>query len=303
MDRMCKRLIAGLGATALSGLALALAGTASADCRLTIQPTQDQWLIRYDAFTDEGAQRQFDVALVNQGDTACNGSIRIDLRGEPYGLSRNGEPERIPYALVDERSGNDVTPRAGQNARRLNARPVDIAPGERALVRFTFATATDAALGEGVYSQDAFISVDAPDGTPLAERPVALAINVVPTAVMGLKGAFQRSNGVARIEIGELTEGVRSLSTSLYVFSTGGYSVSVRSSNQGRLRLGSSEWYVAYGLLVDDKSMNLGQGDRFEVVSRRPRADDYALSVNIGDVRGKRAGNYTDVLTFTVAAL
>lgn len=301
MDRMRNRLLGGLGAVA--AITLASAGTALADCQLSIQPAQDQWLIRYDPFTSEGAQRQFDVALVNQGDTACSGSIRVDLRGQPYGLSRNGEPERIGYALIDERSGSDVTPRVGQNARRLNARPVNIAPGERSLVRFTFATATDAPLGDGVYSQDAFIAVDASDGSPLAERPVALAINVIPTAVMGLKGAFQRNNGVAQIDLGELREGVRPLATSLYVLSTGGYSVSVRSSNQGRLRLGASEWYVAYGLLVDDKSMNLGQGDRFEVVSRRPRADDYALSVNIGDVRGKRAGDYTDVLTFTIAAL
>jgi hypothetical protein len=33
------------------------------------------------------------------------------------------------------------------------------------------------------------------------------------------------------------------------------------------------------------------------------RNDDYPLTVRIGDTSGKRAGDYSDTLTFTVAAI
>ncbi|MBX9460140.1 MAG: hypothetical protein KL785_02400 [Brevundimonas sp.] len=294
-------LIAGFGA--LLAATAAGAGTARADCNLSIQPAQDQWLIQHDPFAGDALQRQFDVALVNLGDSPCTGSVRMDLRGEQYGLSKAGDPERVAYALIDERGGNDITPRTGQSARRLNAQPVNLGAGERSLVRFTFAADPEAMLGEGVYSQNVFIAVETADGAPVAERPVSLAINVIPAAVMGLKGEFQRINGVARIDLGELTEGSRPLGTSLFVLSTGGYRVSVQSSNSGRLRMGVSDWYVDYGLAVGSNSMSLGQGDDFVVTSNRPRADDYPLTVTVGDVRGRRAGEYSDVLTFTIAAL
>lgn len=296
-----KTLFTGLGALIIAaGLG---AGTARADCVLSIQPAQDQWLIPHDPFAGDSLQRQFDVSLVNIGDSACSGRVSMDLRGEAFGLTKAGDSQRVAYALVDERAGTDVTPRTGQSSRRINAQPVNLGAGERTLMRFTFAGDTEAMLGQGVYSQTAFISVQDSEGLSLAEHPVNLAINVIPAAVMGLKGEFQRINGVARIDLGELTTGSKSLGTSLFVFSTGGYRVSVESSNHGRLRQGASEWYIDYGLAIGQEGMNLQAGDDFEVVSHRARADDYPLSVTIGDVTARRAGEYSDVLTFTIAAL
>lgn len=294
-------LFAGLGALMMAtGLG---AGTARADCVLSIQPAQDQWLIPHDPFAGDSLQRQFDVNIVNLGDSPCSGRVSIGLRGETFGLTKAGDSQRVVYAVVDERGGTDVTPRTGQSSRRINAQPIHLDAGERTLARFTFAGDTEAMLGQGVYSQTAFISVQDAEGLTLAEHPVNLAINVIPAAVMGLKGEFQRINGVARIDLGELTAGSKSLGTSLFVFSTGGYRVSVESSNHGRLRQGASEWYIDYGLAIGQEGMNLQAGDDFEVVSHRARADDYPLSVTIGDVTARRAGDYSDVLTFTIAAL
>ncbi len=292
-------------ALAVATLLAAVASTsqAHADCRLTIEPGQDQWTIRHDPFAQDAAQRQFDVALFNQGDSPCEGRIQIDLRGEQYGLAKAGEAGRIAYALIDERGGADVTPRSGRDARRLNARPVTLGPGERSLIRFTFVPDTGDRLSAGAYVQDAFISVEDAMGASMAERPVTLSLNVASAALMGLKGQFQRSNGMARIDLGDLQSGARSLRTSLFVLSTGGYSVSVTSDNGGRLRLGSSDWYVDYVLGLDNHVMDLTSGATLTKPSRRAQADDYDLSVDIGSVAGKRAGEYTDVLTFTVAAL
>src|SRR5690606_2664801 len=122
-----------------AGLLLALAGAGAAQaCTLSLQSSQDNWTIRYDPFAEDASHNQFDVAVVNQGDSRCAGRLRVDLAGEEYGLRKSGEPGRIAYALVDERDGADLTPRAGLNARRINARPVSLDPGERALLRFTF---------------------------------------------------------------------------------------------------------------------------------------------------------------------
>ena len=289
-------------AVAAAALTLA-AGIARADCLLSIQPGQDQWLVNYDPFDQDEVARSFDIALVNQGDAACSGTLSVDLRGEQFGLGQIGDGKRVPYALIDESGGTDLTPRSGQSARRLNARPISLAPGERSLVRFTFAASPDDLISAGVYSQDAFILVEAANGMPLAERNVNLAVNVIPAAVMGLKGAFQRNDGVATIDLGELAAGSQSLDTILYVASTGGYSVSVSSKNQGQLRHSGGNWAIGYGLSVGEHRMNLSSPRDFTVQSRHARFDDYPLSVTIGSVADRRAGTYSDTLTFTIAAL
>lgn len=293
-----------VGLVCVAALASTLAaGSAKADCLLSIQPGQDQWLINYEPFAQDEAARSFDVAVINQGDTACSGTLSVDLRGERFGLGQAGSTNRVPYALIDESAGSDLTPRAGQSARRLNARPVNVGPGERSLLRFAFAASTDDLISSGVYSQEAFISVQNDKGLPLAERSVNLAVNVIPAAVMGLKGAFQRNNGVATIDLGDLVAGTKSLDTALYVLSTGGYNVSVSSRNQGQLRQATGNWSIVYSLIVGEHGMNLSAPRDFSVPSNVARFDNYPLSVNIGSIAAKRAGVYSDTITFTVAAI
>ena len=292
-----------MSAAAAACAAALVAGQAQAECQLAIEPAQDSWVIQFNPFEDDAAQRQFDVALVNTGSTECRGEVRVDLRGDSFGLSRDGGADRVAYAVLDERSGADVTPRSGQSARRFNGRPVRLSPGERSLARFTLAVSPDESVSQGLYTQTAYFSVQSSDGETLSERPVALGVNVAAAAVMGLKGEFRRSRGAATIDLGELAEGIRPLNASLYVLSTSGYRVSVTSLNQGRLRQAGTAWYVDYGLRLGAEDMNLAQPDSIEVVSRRARFDDYPLTVRIGNVTGKRAGAYSDTLTFTVAAL
>lgn len=280
-----------------------LANPAYADCQVMVEPAQSEWLIHYNPITEDEASRSFDLAITNTGDAPCMGQLQINLRGEAFGLGHNGVGDRVPYALIDEANGADLTPRTGQNARRINNRPVHLAPGERGLYRFNFAATTPDSLNEGLYSQEVFVAIENNDGHTLSERPLTLGVQVPAAALMGLKGRFSRSNGVAYIDLGELNEGVRDLGTSLFVLSTRGYRVSVTSENAGKLRLGVSDWYVAYDLNVGTQVMDTDGGGTFDVVSTRSRADSYPLSVNIKDVKGKRAGDYSDILTFTIAAL
>lgn len=298
MSALSRPVVAAAGAAVLFA-----ASPAHADCQLAIDPVQDEWTVDYDPFTADAAERTFDVAMTNTGDTACSGILRVDLRGMPFGLSNGENSQRVVYVLAEDRTGADLTPRSGQSLRRGARQAVNVAPGERALMRFTFAALPEEILSSGLHSQDVFLSMEDARGLPLGEQPITLGVQVASAAMMGLKGEFRRSNGIARIDLGELTAGQKPLATSLYVLSTEGYRVTVRSENEGRLRLGASEWYVDYGLAIGSRTMNLATEDSFSIQSRRARADDYPLTVRIGNVAGKRAGDYSDVLTFTVAAI
>jgi len=295
-----------LALTAAAAALLAVPAAASAqprDCQIQIDSGAQQWTLRYDPLEQDAAVQQFDLGVVNTGDTACNVVSRVELRGETFGLSPQAGGPRLVYNLVNETAGADVTPRAGQSARNVGARPIRLSPGERGLMRFSFAVAPSDTLSAGLYSQTAFISLEKPNGDPLSEKPITLNVEVPSAAVMGLKGEFRRTGGVATLDLGELSEGVRQLRTTLYVLSTAGYAVSVTSENQGRLRQGSSDWYVPYGLALGERDMDLSRGGRLDVVSNRARLDDYPLTIRIGSTAGRRAGDYSDVLTFTVAAL
>lgn len=297
-------LAAALGAFALAGHAAAQGqANAQPNCQLAFDSGSDQWIIQFDPFADSEAARQFDLAVVNRGSGPCTGEVAVDTAGDPFGLTQSGDAQRVPYVLIDERGSVDVTPRAGESARRPGGRPFNLGPGERQILRFSFAVDSDAPLGAGLYAQNVFVGLNHPNGAPLVQKPVTLGVRVASTALMGLKGEFTRRGGLATIDLGDLTQGGRTLNTSLYVLSTGGYRVSVTSANAGRLRQGASDWFVSYGLALGDRAMNLSQGDQLEVVSRRPRLDDYPLSINVGSTAGRRAGDYSDVLTFTVSAI
>ena len=283
--------------------AFALAAFPATACDLNIEGAAQTWRIGFDPFIQDLAFRQFDVALVNQGSTACVGVFATRLEAETYGLAQAGRAERVAYALVDERAGADITPRSGQSAHQTGAPSIALAPGERALARFSATAAPARLLSAGVYAQTFDLVVETEDGLPLAQRPVTLELDVASAAVMGLKGELVRRAGGAVIDLGELTEGRRDLAASVYVLSTEGYSVAISSANQGRLRLGATEWFVPYGLALGDHVIDLEGGDRLEVVSRDARSDDYPLTISIGAVGGKRAGAYSDVITLTVAAL
>lgn len=311
MPGACTKPILALFASAVMAFAGATAAAAQDQGQLKAQPRcglvfetgPDQWIIQYDPLIETAATRQFDLAVVNRGDGPCTtGDVEVDLRGEPFGLALEGDPTRLPYILVNEDGPSDLTPRAGENQRRIESKPVNLKPGERKLLRFSLSISAAEMLSAGLYSQNVYVRINHPGGSALAERPVSLGVRVASAALMGLKGEFTRVGGVPTIDLGVLNDGDRSLNTSLYVLSTSGYAVSVSSANGGRLRQGDSGWYVPYALQVGDRAVDLSRPSRWDVVSTRSRFDDYPLSVSIGSVAGRRAGSYSDVVTFTIAA-
>lgn len=287
---------------ALGVMALAGQASAQAKCNLTMDPGSDQWIIRYNPLEDDTAVRDFDLALINSGQTPCNGRFNVSLRGEPYGLSTPGSRVRVPYAMRDEQSGADLTPRSGTSGIVTGAQ-IHVPKEGREMARIRVAVQPPANLPYGRYTQTAYIALQAANGDVHAERPVTLVLEAAAATVIGLKGEFTRQNGIPTISLGDLSQGTRALNTSVYVHSTAGYRVSVTSQNLGKLRQAGTNWSIDYGLQLGTRDVNLTAPYSFDVVSAQARRDDYPLTVRIGDTTGKRAGDYSDTLTFTVAAI
>jgi hypothetical protein len=285
--------------------ALLLSSQARAEsCALAIQPVNTNWQIaNYDPFGEAAAQQAFDVTFVNNGKVACQGQVQVELRGERYGLTAVGSARAITYSLIDADSQVDLTPRAGVSAKRVNSRPLSIEPGKRELRRFVLAADPGDLPASGDYAQSVVITVLDSNGMPLSKYPVTLSMRVAATAVMGLKGSFTATSGGGLVKLGQLREGPIELPLQLYVKSTSAYRVTVSSINQGRLRLAGTDWAIRYQLSVGSKAMDLNKPDHIQVTQGGAHDDNYRLGVDIRDVANKRAGAYSDTLTFTVAAI
>ncbi|HAG36182.1 hypothetical protein BA950_04980 [Erythrobacter sp. SAORIC-644] len=120
---------------------------------------------------------------------------------------------------------------------------------------------------------------------------------------MGLSGAYTVSGGQATVDLGPLREGVAPVPLQLRLSSTGPYEIDIVSANNGRLRLGSSEWSIPYSVAIDGQVTNLGAPAS---IANRPesglRRDSLPMRFVIGKIDDVRAGSYTDTLSISVRA-
>ena len=71
----------------------------------------------------------------------------------------------------------------------------------------------------------------------------------------------------------------------------------------GRLRLGSSEWYVPYSLAIGGNSVNLtGMRTISGSTKGNLRRDALPIQFLIGNTSDRRAGVYSDVISIAVTA-
>ncbi|KTE17355.1 hypothetical protein [Sphingopyxis sp. H115] len=281
----------------------ALVPAAAQACTLSVEPVQDQLIIRHNPLEDGAAFGTLEINIVNRGDGECVGRLGASLRGETFGFRSEDGAAPIPYQLVDEKGSNDITPRAGRNIQGMGGRLIRLMPGERTMELLSVAAAPDSATSQGRYTQSLDLTVSGDDGMLLGTRPLTLGIDVLPAAMIGLKGQLARARGTNSVDLGELVPGTKDLPITLYVISTGGYRVSVVSENQGRLKHENAGWYVDYRLRMGRFDLDLTSPAGFEIVSNRARFDNYPVRIEIGETAGKRAGGYMDTVTFTVAAL
>lgn len=274
-----------------------------ADCTLRIESAATNWHIQgYDPFGSTPPIATFDVTYVNDGGAACVFDGIFVLDQEAFGLSRAGDSRRVSYTLLDQFSGVGVTPMSGRTIAGATRRPIVVQPRSQQIVRYQFAIDEDGLTGDGLYSQRMTLqAVQQGRGAVLATRMLSLGVNVLPSAVLGLSGQFTRSGGLATVDLGELNPGASPVPLQVRVSSTRAYRLQFSSLNSGQLVLKDTQWRVPYSLRLGETALSLTSPAVWDSEPRPAAAGSKPLVFVIGDVAGRRAGTYRDILTISIA--
>lgn len=280
-----------------------MASQQRADCALRIESPTTNWHIQgYDPFASSAPIATFDATFVNDGGAACVFDPIFIVDQEVFGLARATDSKRVAYTLLDQFSGVGVTPTSGRTIAGATRRPVVVQPRSQQLVRYQFVVDEDALTGDGLYAQRLMLQAEQQArGAILATKSLSLGVNVLPSAVLGLSGQFTRVGGLATVDLGELAQGPSAVPLQIRVSSTRAYRLQLSSRNAGQLVLGETEWRVPYSVRLGETPLALTSVASFESTSAPTTTQSMPLQFVIGDVAGRRAGTYKDVLTISIA--
>jgi len=281
------------------------AAAQTAQCRLRLDAVPSSWIIRgYDPYGESPSNATFDLAAINDGDKECVFYPVFTLKGEPYGLKgATGRP--TTYHLMDLYGGYDATPIAGRTQARVTRRSVVVGPHSQQTLQYALVVDTDGIDSAGIRDQTVDLEAQDKDGLPMAGRQLVLGIDVMPSATLGLTGAFRVSGSQAVVDLGDLKEGPAEVPLQLRVQSTGRYRLTLDSQNKGHLQLPGTAWAVSYGMRLGSQSIDLssGSGNYVSPSEAHARNDSLPIHFRIGNVDDLRAGTYSDVISVSVEPL
>lgn len=273
------------------------------DCLVRMNATPTSWIINgYDPFGGSTPEATFNVTYTNEGSAECRFVPLFQLDQGAFGLSK-GNGKRIGYALLNLTDSQDVTPRAGRSIRTPSQRELSLGSNESRTLLYKLVADSNDVRDAGTFTQD--ITIEAQDGRfrSFGGTRLVLGLNVLPSARLGLSGAYTMNDGHAVVDLGELRQGLAPVPLALRVNSTGNYDVTVSSANSGRLILGAGGWYVPYSVILGGNAVNLSSGATVAGPSGNGfRQDSLAIQFVIGDVADRRAGVYSDILSVAVTA-
>ena len=295
---------ASVAAPALAQVPGGAGAVQSTDCLVRVNPTPSSWIITgFDPFADALPEGTFGVTFVNEGSVDCRFTPNFELRQPPFGLSK-GTGKPVGYVLLNLTDTQDATPRAGRSRVTSSQREIVLQPRESRSMLYKLVADPDEVRQAGTFTQDVTLEAQDRNFRSFGGAPIVLGITVLPSARIGLAGAYRMSDGQAVVNLGELKQGVAPVPLQLRIKSTGEYDISVSSANAGQLRLGSSQWFVPYSVAIGNESFNLS-GTRTVSGTNRSIAtrDSMPFRFIIGDVSNKRAGVYSDVISVSITAL
>jgi hypothetical protein len=288
---------------AVPAMAQAPAAAPVTECQVRMNASPASWIIQgYDPFGGSSAEGTFGVTFVNEGGAECRFNPVFELRQPPFGLSK-GTGKPIGYVLLNLTDTLDVTPRTGRSQRISSSRELTLRPNESRTILYKLVADPDDVKDAGTFTQD--VTLEAQDSRlgSFGGTSLVLGINVLPSARIGLAGAYSMNDGQAVVDLGELRPGVAPVPLQLRVNSTGGYDVTVSSANAGRLRMGASDWFVPYTVAIGGNALNLtGATTVSGPTGAGLRRDSLPIHFVIGDVSDRRAGIYSDVVSISVTA-
>lgn len=274
---------------------------AQAKCDMTMTPVYSTWVIRYDPFAGGDPVGEFDFEYNNKGKTPCVGRLTIVSTSDMRLLTSRTGATPVPYQLRDLSNSNDLTPGSSGN---LTRSPTQVPADGKSTGRMSFTASPPATVSAGAYTQNVRLRFVMPNGDIHAETNVDVELRVESALLIGLAGEFRRVNGMATLDLGQLTQdGIVPLNAKVYVRASSGYQVTVTSQNGGYLRHDQPQWQIPYALSVGGQQLNLSAPRMLTNNGTAARTDDYPLQISVSDIQAKRAGKYSDVLNFTVTAI
>lgn len=283
----------------LAALIAVAAGPVWAACPNVTVRSISPTLQVYDPFAPGPTQLSFEVQVRNGGEAAC--PIELVMRPAGGGLELSGAGGSIPYAFIEPgglQSGNVVGPLTLQ-----------VPPHEDRSVAFRAELPIGSVVAPGTYEQ-ALDLVVTNDGDTLADRPISLSAMVSARAQMSISGASapgRGSVGMAPPSIDFQTlEAGEQARVYINAWANTSVQISLRSDHGGVMQHEDGRRLppVPYSIVFDGEPQSLNAP---VVISRTPPMSlsgaSYPLVITVGDVRGRYAGRYSDIITVTVDPL
>jgi hypothetical protein len=260
-------------------------GTANASCAGKIVSVSAQNPLTYSPFAAWNAQQTLILTVQNTGTLAC--SYQVSIPPSYYPLQFGG---KLPFSL----SGANAS---GNFALTTPA----LKPGQSAQLPITLTIARGQPVLSGHFTSKigfALAGVGAPAAQPPIDQVVIpLGCAVPPIFEINLAGSGRKTTA----QFGSLETG-QSVSVILQIRSNGDHRLALRSVNGGVLALQGRTHpapTIPYAATVDGQTVALTAAAALSFAAE-PGEASRRLTVTIGDITGKLAGTYTDVITVSI---
>lgn len=288
-----------LALTAL-GTAWLWSGAARA-CDLALVQGPGPVRIDYNPFAVGSTAAPLDVKLANGGEDVC------DLR-----LSFTDDAGQEATQVVLGGVALQIRPRESSGVTQAPAQPgvflFTLAAGGASTAQLDAAVLRDAVAEAGEYAADLKLIVKDADGQALlAPIPIRLVLGATPRAQLGLAGAAGVFGSGSSVEVVDFGEAVSGATRQIFVQvrANARSKLTIQSEHRGMLqRTEAVEGApaIAYGVDLDGQPVDLtALWSRSVDPPRDLQGLSLPMTLTLGDVVGRAAGRYVDLLTIDVS--
>jgi hypothetical protein len=286
--------------------AAALPAHATGTCNATIGAISAVPTVAYDPFDGVSRSVTFSVEFVNHGSADC--SLSLAIASQATGSQRyftNGG-NKLRY-IVESPGGSDYS-----NSIQQPRGSYSLSGGNGKTKKIDVEVKVPAGLiaPAGTYNDLLKLRLYRnTGGGPVAmgsDRTAAAAAAVEARAQVNIAGASSSSwpFGVDRIDFSTLTNG-ETRSAIVQVRATSPVKIAVASQNHGKMKhkVLTADTGVLYSMRLDGALLNLSSGAAELLRTPAVSLDgaNYPMLLQVGDVSGRPAGDYKDLLTISVS--
>lgn len=283
-------------------ISAASAQAQAAECTLQISQPPPAVRIDYDPFVPATAPARMVFRIRNPAGEACEADLAIvDTPGVAI----------VRQSVGMTGLGLEIRPDAGvTRATEPSVFHVAAPAGETLEATFDVAVIEDAVVQAGHYIQPLTLELRQPGSAVAYDRvPVVIDVTALPRAQMNLsgsRGAFGSGTSVSVVDFGDAETG-KAREIFIQTRTNSAARLTFTSANRGRLALQAADADAAsldYSVDFEGSRLDLLQVATRDVDPPRTYAgQSYDLVLTLGDVRGARAGLYSDELTIEISTL